>query len=207
MAMEGVRRAMASIPDQAFLAEPSLANRRELLNWLTHAVAQVNADIYARSQADPALRGMGCTIDIALVRGQGLFLAHIGDSRVYGFLGETLYQLTEDHTFGQTMLSSGAMTAAEVKDHPQANRLLRALGVFPKVDVDVAYLDIAPGDVYMLCSDGVHGLVDSTVVAETLKKQSDFAVASLIDAALRSGGRDNATAIVVQIATCAAPQP
>jgi serine/threonine protein phosphatase PrpC len=207
MAVDGLRRAVAAVPDRGFLADPSLENRREILAFLKAAVSQINAEIYARGNAERSLHGMGCTLDVVLIRGAGLFLAHVGDSRVYGCLGGTLYPMTEDHTFGQSMLSSGALTAEEVANHPQKNRLMRALGVYPKVDVDVAYLDIAPGDVYLLCSDGVHGLVDSSVIQEALKKPSDFAAQHLIDAALAQGGRDNATAVVVQVSSCAAPQP
>ncbi len=207
MAIEGLRRAVAHIPDAKFLTDPSLENRRELLSFLSKTVASLNAEIYTRGQADPTLRGMGCTLDVALIRGRSLFLAHVGDSRVYGLLGGTLYPLTEDHTFGQTLLSGGAMTVEEVSKHPQRNLLMRALGVYPKVEVDTAYLDIAPGDVFLLCSDGVHGLVDRATMEAALRKPSDFAAQTLIDAALDAGGRDNATAVVVQVAACTKCQP
>lgn len=207
MAMASLRRSMAAVPDAGFLAEPSLANRRVLLDFLRQAVLDANADIFARSQREPSLRGMGCTLDVVLVRGRSLFVAHVGDSRIYGLLGGTLYPLTEDHTFGQTLLSGGAMTWEEVQRHPQRNLLMRALGVYPKVEVDTAYLDIAPGDVFLLCSDGVHGLVDDAQLAMALGKHAEFAARTLIDAALDAGGRDNATAVVVQVAACSVCEP
>lgn len=207
MAMASLRRSMAAVPDAGFLAEPSLANRRVLLDFLRQAVLDANADIFARSQREPSLRGMGCTLDVVLVRGRSLFVAHVGDSRIYGLLGGTLYSLTEDHTFGQTLLSGGAMTWEEVQRHPQRNLLMRALGVYPKVEVDTAYLDIAPGDVFLLCSDGVHGLVDDAQLAVALGKHAEFAARTLIDAALDAGGRDNATAVVVQVAACSVCEP
>jgi hypothetical protein len=178
-----------------------------LLDFLRQAVLDANADIFARSQREPSLRGMGCTLDVVLVRGRSLFVAHVGDSRIYGLLGGTLYPLTEDHTFGQTLLSGGAMTWEEVQRHPQRNLLMRALGVYPKVEVDTAYLDIAPGDVFLLCSDGVHGLVDDAQLAVALGKHAEFAARTLIDAALDAGGRDNATAVVVQVAACSVCEP
>lgn len=207
MAIQGLRRAIADIPDARFLADPSLEHRSELLSFLSRTVASLNAAIYARGQADPNLRGMGCTLDVALIRGRSLFLAHVGDSRVYGLLGGTLYPLTEDHTFGQTLLSGGAMTVEEVSQHPQRNLLMRALGIYPKVEVDTAYLDIAPGDVFLLCSDGVHGVVEPATIEAALRKPSDFAARTLIHAALDAGGRDNATAVVVHVAACAECQP
>lgn len=207
MAMQSLRKSLAAVPDAGFLAAPTLANRRVVLDFLRKAVLDANAEIFARAQSDPALRGMGCTLDVALVRGRSLFFAHVGDSRIYGLLGGTLYQLTEDHTFGQTLLSGGAMTVEEVQRHPQRNLLMRALGVYPKVDVDTAYLDIAPGDVFLLCSDGVHGLIDTAQIASALSKHAQFASRTLIDAALDAGGRDNATAVVLQVTDCSMCEP
>ncbi len=202
LAIQALQRAVATIPDQQFVADQSLHHRRDLLAWLSKTVSDINAEIFARGSADPALRGMGCTLDVALVRGRGMFLAHVGDSRAYGLLGGTLYQLTEDHTFGQTLLSGGAMTAEEVARHPQRNLLMRALGVYPKVEVDTAYLDVAPGDVFLLCSDGVYGLVDAGQIERLLKSPCDSAADRLVQAAVEAGGRDNATAVVVQVSTC-----
>lgn len=198
MAIDALRAAVHKMPDQTFMADPSLENRRRMLQFLAKLVSEVNSAIYSRGMADPKLRGMGCTLDVAVVRNRGLFLAHVGDSRVYGLLGGTLYQLTEDHTFGQTLLSGGAMTVEEVKTHPQRNLLMRALGVYPKVEVDTAYLDIAPGDVFMLCSDGVHGSIDSTAIENALARPSEIAARRLVEESLDAGGRDNATAVVVR---------
>lgn len=199
MAIAGLQRAVTALPDRAFLADPSLSNRRQLLQFLGRAVSEINATIFARGQDDLSLRGMGCTLDVVLLRGHSLFLAHVGDSRVYGLLGGTLYQLTEDHTLGQTLLNSGAMSEAEVAKHPQRNLLMRALGVYPKVEIDTAYLDVAPEDVFMLCSDGVYGMVDRPRLQQALALSSDQAAPALIQAALEGGGRDNASAVVIQV--------
>lgn len=204
MAVQGLRRAIQKAPDRPFLENPSLENRRAMLQFLIGAVSEVNSAIFARGISDPALRGMGCTLDVILIRGRSLFLAHVGDSRVYGLLGGVLYQMTEDHTLGQSLLNSGSVTAEEVAKHPQRNVLMRALGVYPKVEVDTAYLDIAADDVFLLCSDGVYGMVEPTLIESALHKPSDFAVQTLIQGALDGGGRDNATAIVVQVTSCAA---
>lgn len=207
MAVEGLLRAMATIPDQAFVAEPSLNNRRQLLDFLSAAISQINADIYARGNSERSLRGMGCTLDVILIRGRSLFLAHVGDSRIYGVLGGTLFPLTEDHTVGQALISSGAMTAEEVNNHPQRNQLMRALGIYPKVEIDVAYLDIAPEDSFLLCSDGVYGMIDPALIPEALRQPSELAVRTLVQAALDGGGRDNATAVVIQVSSCEAGPP
>ena len=207
MAVESLRRTLANAPDRAFLENPSLENRRSMLQFLVKAVSDANAAIFARGISDPALRGMGCTLDLVLIRGRSLFLAHVGDSRVYGLLGGVLYQMTEDHTLGQTLLNSGSVTAEEVAKHPQRNVLMRALGVYPKVEVDTAYLDIAPDDVFLLCSDGVYGMIDPNLIDAALRKPSDFAAQSLIQGALDGGGRDNATAVVVRVTSCGQSPP
>jgi hypothetical protein len=150
---------------------------------------------------------MGCTLDAVLVRGQGLYLAHVGDSRVYGLLGGTLYQLTEDHTYGQALLSSGAMPPEEVRVHPSRNHLVRALGIYPNVEVDTIYLDLAPGDTFLLCSDGLHGVVQAAAIAQALSKSPEQAVQQLIAEALDHGAPDNVTAVVLKVGYTSVIQP
>lgn len=202
MAIAELKKAMRHLPEGPFLADPSLANRRTILQFLRQTVSAINAAIFARGQEESSLRGMGCTMDVVLLRGRSLFLAHVGDSRVYGLLGGTLFQLTEDHTLGQTLLSSGAMSEAEVAQHPQRNLLMRAMGVYPQVEVDTAYLDVAPDDIFMLCSDGVYGMVGRDQLQRALTLPNPQAAQALIDAALAGGGRDNASAVVLQVMAC-----
>ena len=204
LAMSELRAALTSAPDQAYLKEPSLSCRRELLDWLAKAIDPINRVIQAQAEQDPRLRGMGCTLDVALVRGDGLFLAHVGDSRVYLLRGGALQQLTEDHTLGQMMLSAGVITAEQLAHNPQRNALTRALGPFPTVQVDTAYVDLADGDVVLLCSDGLYNEVPSEKIAAILTRDRAQAPAALIQAALDGGGRDNITAVVF---TADAPAP
>ena len=202
MAVDGLMQSVDALPSSAYLLDPSVANRQMLLNALGRQVDAIGASIYAMGHADASLRGMGCTLDALLVRGQGLFVAHVGDSRTYALLGGTLYTLTEDHTLGQTLLSSGALSPREVAVHPQRNVLMRALGVYPRVHVDTLYLDLAPGDTIMVCSDGVHGLVDGGVILDAMGQPPDRAAPMLVEAALAAGGRDNATAVVLRVESC-----
>jgi serine/threonine protein phosphatase PrpC len=199
MAVSLLRRAISAATGAEYLADPSLANRRQLLGWLAQQVNEINAAIYARGNAEASLRGMGCTLDVVLVRGRGLFLAHVGDSRVYAHLGTTLYQLTEDHNLGQALFASGALSADEVAVHPQRHLLMRALGVYPKVDVDTMYLDLAPGDKFLLCSDGVYGMVATEPLDQAMQSDPTAAAHSIIREAMEGGGRDNATAVVLHV--------
>lgn len=200
MTIEMLRQAVAKAPDADFLQQPSLANRRRLLQWLAQTVQSINSAIYARAQEDHKLRGMGCTLDVALIRGGGVFTAHVGDSRIYIRRENTLYQLTEDHNFAQMLLSEGIIPKEEVAKHPQRNMLTRALGPFPTVQVDSAFFELNAGDVFMLCSDGLHGEVPDERVASLLAQAPEAAVRELIAAALDAGGRDNVTAVLFQVA-------
>lgn len=199
LAISGLQRAVAAAPAFAYESEPSLEGRQEILTFLLGIVNEINARIYDTGRERPDLRGMGCTLDVVLVRGQGLFLAHVGDSRVYGRLGETLYQLTEDHTLTQSLISSGALSPEEARAHPQGGQLMRALGIYPKAEVDTLFLDLSPGDTFLLCSDGIHGLVETSQIDRALQQQPQAAVEQLIRLALERGGRDNATAVFLQV--------
>lgn len=200
MTIEMLRKAVANAPDADFLQQPSLANRRRLLQWLAQTVQSINGAMHARAQEDLKLRGMGCTLDVALIRGGGVFTAHVGDSRIYIRRENTLYQLTEDHNFAQMLLSEGIIPKEEVAKHPQRNMLTRALGPFPTVQIDSAFFELNAGDVFMLCSDGLHSEVPDERLGPMLSQPPETAVRALIAAALDAGGRDNVTAVLFQVA-------
>lgn len=201
LAVQTLRSAMDQIPDVAFTQVATVDNRRALLAWLSTTVEQVNQAIYARAEADQSLRGMGCTLDVALVRGNALFLAHVGDSRTYLLREGKLYRLTEDHSFGQMLLSQGALSPAEVAVHPRRHALTRALGPFSSTQVDTVFVELAPGDTVLMCSDGLYGEVPDELLQQTLAGQPipQQAVAELIEQALQAGGKDNVTALVFHV--------
>lgn len=199
MAVEALRSALPSAPDAAFVDKPTLANRRRLLEWLVQTVQSINAAIHTRAQEDFKLRGMGCTLDVALIRGGGVFTAHVGDSRIYILRSGTVYQLTEDHTFAQMLLANGVLSKEEVAKHPQRNMLTRGLGPFPSVQVDSAFFELDAGDVFLLCSDGLYVEVPEERIAALLTQPPEVATRELIAAGLEAGGRDNMTAVVFQV--------
>jgi serine/threonine protein phosphatase PrpC len=199
MAIEALRSALPSAPDADFVAQPTLANRRRLLEWLVQTVQSINAAIHTRAQDDFKLRGMGCTLDVALIRGGGVFTAHVGDSRIYILRSGTVYQLTEDHTFAQMLLANGVLSKEEVAKHPQRNMLTRGLGPFPSVQVDSAFFELDAGDVFLLCSDGLYVEVPEERIAALLTQPPETATRELIQAGLEAGGRDNMTAVVFQV--------
>lgn len=207
LAIALLKEAAARAPDAAYLQSPSVAHRRALLGWLAQTVEAINEALLERARQDRKLHGMGCTLDVALVRAGGLFLAHVGDSRTYLLRGGVLRQVTEDHTLGQGLLSAGVLSAEDVARHPQRNVLTRALGPFPAVQVDTSFLELAAGDLFLLCSDGLHGEVSDEGIQRLLLGARERAAPPLVQAALDGGGRDNVTVVVLGVAQCPAERP
>jgi protein phosphatase len=174
---------------------PSLSKRA---NQLRSAILYANARIWKKGQENARYEGMGTTVVAAYFspNKQKVYLAHVGDSRCYRLRAGELKQLTLDHTLG----------AAGIKGRNEAV-LVRALGVEPTVEVDVMTESPLPGDVYLLCSDGLTRMVDAARIAQTLRENEDLAkaTAKLVELANAEGGKDNITAILARIA--AAPGP
>ncbi|MDE0117425.1 MAG: protein phosphatase 2C domain-containing protein [bacterium] len=176
---------------------------------LLGAVDWANQEILARSKSTFELAGMGTTLCVLAVvecdDSEALAVANVGDSRVYCCDEGGLRQLTEDHTVVQEMLKAGMITPEEAESHERRNRLSRALGIEPKVAVDDWTLDPVAGHRYLLCSDGLtHEVADRDIHAVLLQFDAPGdAAGALVDLALRRGGSDNITVIVVDVADVA----
>lgn len=173
---------------------------------LIEAVKTANAAVYERAEDDPTLRGMGTTVcALALVEGmQGgeqLAVVNVGDSRCYLLDGPDLIQVTEDHSLVENLVRDGRLSPGEAAVHPQRNIIVRAVGIEPDVDVDSWEVDVRPGDRFLLCSDGLSNEVSASELARVLKSEADADSAArlLTSMAKQAGGRDNITAIVVDV--------
>lgn len=166
---------------------------------LAEQVVEANRAVFDRSQQDRSVAGMGTTLTAALVDGDRVHLAHVGDSRAYLFRGGELSMLTEDHTLVHRMVMEGEITEAEAEVHPHRSILTRALGVDPAVQVDEMDVQVSQGDRILLCSDGLTGMVPDGQIREILTTTADpqEAVDALVRAANRAGGIDNITAVVL----------
>ncbi|MCS5715901.1 protein phosphatase 2C domain-containing protein [Herbiconiux sp. CPCC 205716] len=169
---------------------------------LQEAIVAANAVLTETVYEHPELTGMGTTLS-ALVRvGHSVALAHIGDSRVYRLRDDVLTQITVDHTFVQRLVDSGRITPEEAKTHPRRSVLMRVLGdVDAAPEVDLQVMDTRPGDRWMLCSDGLSGVVEHDDIEKILKNQvspSDAANA-LVKESLDHGAPDNVTVVVVDV--------
>ncbi|MFL6099351.1 MAG: PP2C family protein-serine/threonine phosphatase [Actinomycetales bacterium] len=173
----------------------------DALQRLTRALADANQDLRDRVAAEPSLHGMGTTVTAILHSGNKLALAHIGDSRGYLLRDGTLTQLTHDHTFVQTLVDEGRLTEDEARNHPQRNLITRVLTGEREDTPDLSIRDAKPGDTYLLCSDGLTGVVSEETLAEVLGEESDVTARAeaLIDLALKGGASDNVTCIVADV--------
>ena len=168
---------------------------------LQHAVRRANDAIYAAAGDDFDRSGMGTTVVAAWLRPSGLIAAHVGDSRLYRLRDGALEALTRDHTQVQDLVDRGILTPAQARVSNRRNFLSRALGTYPDVDIDSAVHPHAPGDVYLLCSDGLTNMVeDEEIVAIIGSSKSLGAAAELLVAqANEYGGRDNITVALARL--------
>ncbi len=173
----------------------------ELAAIAKSAVEAASADVYAQANDDPRLAGMGCTLTMLLVVDNKAVMAHVGDTRLYLARDHNVSQLSTDHTMANELANAGLIERSEVAEHQYASVLSRAIGTKPTVMVDTLVLDVVPGDRFLLCSDGLHDYIeDEGWLAPQLTGDDLETVAEeLVSYANSVGGRDNITALVVDI--------
>jgi serine/threonine protein phosphatase PrpC len=161
-------------------------------------IQEANRRIYERARADSDASGMGTTVTAALLTGGHVTLGHVGDSRAYRIRDGELEQLTEDHSLVADLMRSGRLTPEEAEAHPQRSVITRALGTDPHVDVDTMAVDAEPGDVFLLCSDGLTTMVGDEDILGILDAAPtlDDAAKELVRAANTGGGEDNVTVVL-----------
>jgi len=169
--------------------------------YLRDIAEQANERIHSLAQADSAHSGMGTTFTAAMVEGEEVSLAHVGDSRGYLFRDGELKLLTSDHSLVEELRRQGRLTDEQAEDHPQRSIITRALGPEPEVEVDTMTYRARPGDVYLLCSDGLTTMVKDGRIREVLAESGSLAEAAdrLIDEANAAGGRDNITVVAFRL--------
>ncbi|HQR46787.1 MAG TPA: Stp1/IreP family PP2C-type Ser/Thr phosphatase [Thermoanaerobaculia bacterium] len=176
-------------------------------NRLTAAVEKANEKVMRAVASRPELKGMGTTVVAALVEAQRATLVHVGDSRAYLFRDGELRRLTDDHSWVQEQVNAGILSEDEAKSHPLKNVVTRALGGSPHVSVDLIEVPLRPGDRFLLCSDGLTGMVGDEEIHAFFEAEPspEGAVRKLVELANERGGVDNVTAIVVDVLMDAEP--
>jgi len=173
----------------------------DVLTLLGGALERSEEQLTALVDAQPGLSGMGTTLTAMLRDGNRIGLLHVGDSRAYLLRDGALERITRDHTLVQSLIDAGRLTEAEAQTHPQRNVITRSLdGVHP-VEPDLSVREIRAGDRYLICSDGLSGVVSHETLAHTLQESSDpdQAADALVALALRGGGPDNVTCVVADV--------
>ena len=165
---------------------------------LRRAVVAANLSIYDKARSTPEMSGMGTTITALLIENGEAHIAHVGDSRCYLVRSKTLMQLTTDHTLVEELILKGRITPEVARNHPQRNVITRALGTAGGVETDILRVRVQPGDMFLLCTDGLSGSVSERELNETLnsRMKRETKISSLIEQALDNGSRDNITVLL-----------
>jgi protein phosphatase len=188
---------MAATMVQEYITQHKNDAAPEIL--LEQAIMKANSLIYQMSEQKLECRGMGTTVTAAYIKGDTVYYGHVGDSRMYLIQKENMRQITEDHSLVWELVKSGNITMAEASVHPQRNILTRALGTSPDVKVDIGSFTWVPGDVILLCSDGLTNMVDDQTIVKLVENRSDSAgLENLVEQAKAAGGLDNITVILAQ---------
>jgi PPM family protein phosphatase len=165
-------------------------------------IEEANRRVFRRASEDTEASGMGTTMTVALVEGDRIAIGHVGDSRAYLIRDGRLEQLTDDHSLVAELVRSGKLTPEEAETHPQRSVITRAVGTEPDVDVDTFSIEGEPGDVYLICSDGLTDMVAEETILEAVERNRvdlKAAAKELVNAANRGGGEDNITVVFFEL--------
>ena len=166
---------------------------------LRNAILAANRRLFLRAQENEDLRGMGTTLDVLWVGAKEVYIGHVGDSRIYRLRDGELKQMTEDHSMVMEMVRAGMISEEQAAVHPMRNIITRAVGTENGVDIDLLTEDRKAGDLWLICSDGLHGLVKKDVMQDLMTRYApEQAADELLAAALRAGGHDNISLVLLK---------
>jgi len=178
---------------------------------LREAFESANRKIHDHAATDESHAGMGTTLTAAIVDAEReeVAIGHVGDSRAYRLRGPKLERLTQDHSLVEELRRKGQLTDEQAEEHPQRSIITRALGPEAEVEPDVGTVTARPGDIYLVCSDGLTTMIGEERIAQILRSSTslDAAVRALVDEANQAGGRDNITAVAFKLEEVGAPAP
>ena len=176
------------------------SDEKEIPGQLSRAVSAANTGVYTMASENPIHRGMGTTVVTAFIDDGTAYVANVGDSRAYAVRDDEIVQITTDHSVVSELVMRGTITKEEARLHPQKNIITRAVGTDKSVRTDIFEYNYSPGDVMIICSDGLSTMLDDNRILEIIKskKTSEDTVNSLIAAAKDEGGLDNITVICIR---------
>jgi protein phosphatase len=195
-----IKRGIGGLGDLCEAGAPLVGEQaRAACRLVEGAIQAATYMVFALGEIDRNKSGMGTTISTALVIGGSIVIGQVGDSRIYRIRDGEALQMTEDHTLIAWQIKQGIISPAEAKVSPFRNVITRAVGNHDYVEVDTSILEIQRGDRYLLCSDGLHGYLRTEEIPALAALGGEAAVDRFIETALERGGRDNITAVLVEV--------
>lgn len=175
------------------------AEEKRPIPLLEGAVEAANRKVMEKAMTDKSLEGMGTTVVAATVLDDCLYVANVGDSRLY-ILDDTIHQITRDHSLVEEMVRAGQLNREEARNHPEKNVITRAVGVKNKIRIDFFDVGLYPGDKFLLCTDGLTNMVEDEDIYALVRKEASLETAArrLVAAANRNGGKDNISVVLVE---------
>lgn len=200
--ISGLEIMKSTMLDEQDANDKEITSKRSLLgNILVDAIRKANSFILDLSRKSAGTKDMGTTLVLALAAGEHLFVANVGDSRCYLLNDQGIEQISKDHSYVQELVEIGMITQKEARRHPRKNEITRCVGYFDNINVDIFQRTLYKGDKVLLCSDGLHGVIDEADILGIVKENQDIqeACKKLIQAANNSGGPDNISAVLFEV--------
>lgn len=181
------------------VASSSRNNSKNPVKILREAIEKANEILVMEAEADESKQGMGTTLVAATISDGKMCVANVGDSRLY-VVGETIKQITRDHSYVQEMINRGKVDPKDARKHPDKNIITRAVGVSGKINSDFFEVDLKASDVVLMCTDGLSNMVTDEEILRIVKESSGIEEAGkiLVDVANKNGGSDNITVVMIQ---------
>lgn len=181
------------------LDDTKIEDEQHWAEWLQETVNYVNRLLFNEAKENEELKGMGTTLEAALIRGNSCLVSHTGDSRVYAINENGVRQITKDHSYVNILLENGEITEAEAEAHPQRNWIMKAIGSEKTIEPDLYSIELTDQSYLMLCTDGLSNKVDQTKMYEIVMSDANLSekVKELVDLANKMGGEDNISVILL----------
>lgn len=204
MAVESVLKSLKLVAEQD---DETAITSSQILDFVSNTISDSNSMIFAAAEAIEEHHGMGTTLVAAIIRGHRLYAGHVGDSRLYLYRNQSLSRITKDHSLVQDLIDKGFYTEEEARLASVSHIVTRALGTKSEVEVDTLEYELEPGDVFLLCSDGLSDMVADWHIEEMLRESGqelEQTAQALVDQSNRNGGKDNISVILMQVSSTSA---
>ena len=172
-------------------------SKEKIEQLLTDTIEHTNEVVYKKSISKKELSGMGTTLDICLIYNSKIYIAHIGDSRVYRIRKNFMRKITRDDSYVQTLIEDGKITKEEAFHHPKKNMLTKALGCVPEVEPEVYTKTFIKDDIILMASDGLTNMVKENEICEIIENDKEHSAENLVKKANDNGGYDNITVVII----------